>query len=391
MTLTPTDQLLLLSVKIHPTAADLDRMHLLIPQITDWEHLANSAIDRGMGPLLYKKLVLLTSNSMIPESAKQKLQSAYYLTLSRSIVMYDAFRKVAEAFIAAGIKVVALKGIYLSEWLYKDVGLRQFSDIDLLVKKADGEKCLEILANLGYTASGSSVAVMIAKESGQIHFPPMVLHGVSIEIHTSLDRARNGRNFNPGDFIENSVPVTINNVTIHTLDFYDLIIHLIIHLDKHFKEDFVNFTGFIDIVNLLFVHEIEIDWNTLITQCSKYKCENTVFKYLLLINKYFKASVPEHIIEKYVHQLTEKDEELFVNYLHGYVITSYGASTHIQNFNEIKGLQKKIRYLLLVVFPTKEYMTEGYKIKNKDLYWLYYPYRHWIGLKGIAKWVVGRK
>ena len=135
MTLTPTDQLLLSSVKIQPTSGDLERMNQLIPQITNWDDLAQMAIDRGMAPLLYKKLALLASASMIPDPAKQKLQGAYYLTLSRSMVLYDAFRKAAEAITAAGIQVVALKGIYLSEWLYKDIGLRQFSDIDLLVKK----------------------------------------------------------------------------------------------------------------------------------------------------------------------------------------------------------------------------------------------------------------
>ncbi len=391
MTLTPTDQLLLSSVKIQPTSGELERMNQLIPHITNWDELAQMAIDRGMAPLLYKKLGLLSSASMIPDPAKQKLQGAYYRTLSRSMVLYDAFRKAAEAITAAGIQVVALKGIYLSEWLYKDIGLRQFSDIDLLVKKEDGEKCLEILAGLGYKESGSSVSAMIAKESGQIHYTPRVLNGVSIEIHTSLDRIKNGRQLNPELLIEKSEPVIIYNVSINTLQFYDLIIHLNIHLDKHFKEGQANFTGFIDIANLLSMHENELDWNTLKARCDDYKCEETVFKYLMLISKYFNAPVPDKIIENYAPKLTINDENLFIDYLHGYVGTSYGASTHIENFHKIEGWMKKIRYLFLVVFPTKAYMVEGYQMKNPHLYWLYYPYRHWIGLKGFAKWVFGKR
>jgi len=57
------------------------------------------------------------------------VQQAYYKTLTRGMVLYKGFANVASAFNEAGIKLVALKGVYLSECLYGDIALRQFSDI----------------------------------------------------------------------------------------------------------------------------------------------------------------------------------------------------------------------------------------------------------------------
>lgn len=142
MELKVEDKIILSSINIHPSPIELEQLNGLIPLVEDWNYLISTIIDRGIGPLLFKKLPLLTNSLLIPESVKLKLQQVYYRTFSRSAFLYEHFRKIAEAFISQEISVIALKGIYLSEWLYQDIGLRQFSDIDLLVKEEDGDKCL---------------------------------------------------------------------------------------------------------------------------------------------------------------------------------------------------------------------------------------------------------
>jgi hypothetical protein len=41
-----------------------------------------------------------------------------------------------------------------------------------------------------------------------------------------------------------------------------------------------------------------------------------------------------------------------------------------------------------VVFPGKEFMIEKYSIKQPRLFWFWYPYRYYCGLKGF--WYVVR-
>ena len=251
MLLQSEDKLILSSVKIKPSSKELELINSLIPLILNWDYLISTIIDRGIGPLLYKKLPLLTNSLLIPETVKTKLQQVYYKTFSRSTILYEHFRKIAEEFSFQNIPLIALKGIYLSEWLYQDIGLRQFSDIDLLVKDKDGEKCLEILSNLGYKPSEISLSESVLSKFELIHYPAMVRDGVSVEIHVKLHSKTEKYNVLVPELWKNAVPTTINGINVYTLNTYDLLIHLCLHLDKHFQTGHVQFTCFNDITNLL--------------------------------------------------------------------------------------------------------------------------------------------
>ena len=167
--LSPASQLILSSAKLEPSVSELERLNDLIPQIENWDGLVAEIIARQTAPLFFKKLPLLTNRNLIPAEATAKLQQAYYRSLSRGMVLYSTFEKVAEAFCIAGIQVVVLKGIYLSEWLYGDIALRQFSDMDLLVKKEDALQCLSILKNLGFKPSDAAVTEFISSQSEIVH------------------------------------------------------------------------------------------------------------------------------------------------------------------------------------------------------------------------------
>ena len=283
MELKAEDLLILSCVKLEPNAMELDQINSLIPQVQDWDYLIKAIIDRGIGPLFFKKLTLLSNSSQIPENIKNKLQQVYYKTLSRSTILYMHFRKIAEAFAVENIPVIVLKGIYLSEWLYQDIGLRQFSDIDLLVKEEDGLKCLAILAELGYKPIDDIRSNYVKNNLEIIHYPPMVLNGASIEIHIKLQRKSEKYHLFVDDLWKNAISETVNNTFVFALNNNDLLIHLCIHLDKHFREGHVQFTCFNDITNLLDKVANIIDWKVFGNTCRKYNCENIVFKYICLL------------------------------------------------------------------------------------------------------------
>jgi len=387
MELKPEDRLILSSIKIEPTPAEMEQLNGLILQISDWDYLIKTITDRGIGPLLFKKLPLLSNSPLIPEEIKIKLQQVYYKTFSRSMVLYEHFRKIAEAFDSNEIQVIALKGIYLSEWLYQDIGLRQFSDIDLLVKENDGKKCLAILQKMGYKPCDGSVTKFIGTKTEIIHYAPMVLNAVSVEIHNKLHRSTEEYDLNVDVLWKNAIPATVNNTTVFALNTNDLLIHLCIHLDKHFRGSNVQFTCFNDITNILNKFANKIDWDLFTEACRFYKCEDIVFKYLVLINKYINAPVPDIIILKYDFLLTEKDELLFCKYLSGYIGTFSAVPTHFGNLKQIDALSDRIRYVRDLLFPPKSFMIPKYKIRNPALVLFYYPYRYFVGLKGFVSYI----
>jgi hypothetical protein len=383
MKLQPEDLFLLSCVKVEPTSTELKRINDLIPLIQDWDYLAKNSIDRGIAPLLFKKLPLLSASSVIPATVKVKLQQAYYKTCSRSMILYTHFCKIAEACSSQGIPVIALKGIYLSEWLYQDIGLRQFSDIDLLVKEEDGEKCLAVLAGLGYSPYGVNVSEFVKAQLEIIHFLPMVLDGVSVEIHIKLHRSAETYHVKVAALWENAVPATINGVQVYVLNLNDLLIHLCLHLDKHFKKRKIQFTCFNDITNLLDKQASMIDWPVFTELCRSYNCEDIVFKYIVLVNRFMYARVPDFIIQKYACLLTKKEEWLFCKCLRGNAGVAITLSSHFGTVKRLQGFLNRVRYIGDVLFPPKIFMVQKYKIKRPSLVLFYYPYRYFIGIMGV--------
>ena len=81
--------------------------------------------------------------------------------------------------------MIALKGLFLLENIYKDVGARSMSDLDILVHREDLNRTIEILQGLGYQLSryfdirDSNLDIK--------HVPPMTLSdGTHVEIHWTL-------------------------------------------------------------------------------------------------------------------------------------------------------------------------------------------------------------
>jgi len=368
----------------------LEYLNSLIPLIVDWDSLQKNIIERGIRPLFFKKLPLLSAASLIPADVSTKLQQSYYRTLSRSMLLYDAFEKISIIFNSNGIQVIALKGIYLSEKLYGDIALRQFSDIDLLVRKEDGEKCLEILKELGYRSHEQSITDNGGSLSEIIHYPAMVLNEVSVEIHIKLHRKTEQYSLILDELWKNALPINFNKFQCFTLGFNDLIIYLCIHLDKHFRSNQVQFTSLSDITNILTNFSGTIDWNLLAEDCRRYKCEDVVFKYIVLTHDYFNALVPDSVIYQYKHLITTKDLQLFHSYLTGFIGLKSNITSHVINLNQLKSFSPKVQYVLEALFPPKLYMIQKYQIKSPSFYMFFYPYRWWIGVKGVFKLIVGR-
>lgn len=387
MTLSSEDKLILSSIKINPSVTELELIDCLILAVTDWDYLTKTIIDRGVAPLLFKKLTLLTNSSQIPDIVLSKLQHTYYITISRGTILLNYFQSIADAFSKQSISIVALKGVYLSENLYHDIGLRQFSDIDLLVHEEDGEKCLIILERMGFRATGAiKLSKFVNAQFDIVHYTPMVLNGVSIEIHIKLHRKGEKYNLITSEVWKNAVPVTINKQNVLALNSNDLLIHLCVHLDKHFQGGKVQFTCLSDITNMLNENEARFDWEAFTASNQLYMSEEVVFKYLVLVNKYMNAPVPADVIDKYSYLLTDETEQQFFKYLKGCfgsVSKNASISAHFYYLKEVTTFSNKVRYLSGVLFPSKDFLIQRYEIKHPILAIFYYPLRWFEGIKSV--------
>lgn len=382
MQIKPEDRLQLGCMKLQPSEVDINILNKIIPFIKDWSCLLTSLIEKGIAPLFFKIYVPFISVNYIPEEYTYKLKSTYYKVLSRNILFQNVFSQLITEFTKYSISFIPLKGIYLSEWLYGDMGLRQLSDIDILIKPEDAKRTLFLLESLGFK-SQISINEQIEKDDiNLVHFSPMMLNGISIEVHIKLLKD----NFIPVESIwEHSVKCFISNQPVKVLWLHDMLIHVCLHLNKHMLNGTMQFTGWLDIVNLLEKYVGNEDWEELLKRCDLFNCRSVVFMQIILAKEYMNATVPEYIYLKYRYLLKKDYEKLFTKYLNGYKGFYISNKSHLKTLNDLKPLNKKIRYLINIVFPPKLYIINKYSIKHEYLYVLFYPYRWFKGLKSLIK------
>lgn len=390
MHLTPAEQIILKSFLVNPVEAEAVKLKYLAAHVTDWDELADTGISLGVGPLVYHALNDGGLKELIPNGAFDRLQQCYYVTLRRSMLLYGVFEQAVRGLQAAGIQVVALKGIYLSEHLYGDIGLRQVSDIDLLVSAEEGGKSIEVLSELGFRSTENPFSSHLTPDPDFIHYPPMVKDGFSVEIHVRLHRPHPDYCINTSAFIARAVPVVISGENVYTLSFYDHLIFLCIHSEKHFTGSKIQFTCFADIANILTSHKDEIDWSMLKQQCISNKCEAVVMKHILLVHHFFNVPVPDFILQRSASLLKKEDKETFIRFLRGYMFTGNHIDMFSGNIGKIEGFRNKVEFIAGNLFPPKGYMISRYNIKHKLLYFLWYFYRFRIVAGSLIGKVVGR-
>lgn len=384
------EKFILLATKIHLDKQTHEQLDGLILEIMNWDYLSNIAIDSGMAPLVHDKIGSLSNNHLIPDKIKTDLQQAYYKTLSRNIVLYDYFKIVIQLFQSENISVIALKGIYMAEWLYKDIGLRQLSDIDLLASKEDDEQCIGILHEYGFKESSKPAKSKYILKHRNHHHPPMMIKGISVEVHTELFNETFNYQLKNEDLWKHAVVTAINNTSVLTLDFNHSLIYLCLHLDKHFSSGgFISFNGFCDITNILTKHKDVMNWKVIESLCQQYNCSKNFFRQIMLSCKYFHAPVPGKILEQYKDIIGEDDDIRFIQHLRRQTQQNQPVPV-FRILKETKGLTAKVLLLWHNMFPSTQFMVYRYKISNKHLVWFYYPYRIVQGIKQFINYMVKR-
>lgn len=127
--------------------AFLDGRPLALPaEGLDWERALQRAEAERLLPLLYAAVRSLP----LPDGVLGRLRAGWLGGRRQHLLGVEQLCHVLAAFEQEGVSVLTLKGPALGETLYRDPGLRPFTDLDLLVRPADAPRAISLLSALGY-------------------------------------------------------------------------------------------------------------------------------------------------------------------------------------------------------------------------------------------------
>lgn len=120
-------------------------------KVLNWHNFLQEAMSHGMVPLLYTHLKK-TCPDLIAADVMSQLRGMYVRIAQKNLAFAAVLLKVLNMFKAHDILAVPFKGPLLAQQVYGDITLRQFNDLDILIKKHDAVRARKLLVDYGYEA-----------------------------------------------------------------------------------------------------------------------------------------------------------------------------------------------------------------------------------------------
>ena len=337
----------------------------------EWTALIMLASRLRVRLLLYKNLKKRGFDKVIPEKEKQALKSFYTQNTIRNLRYSGELKSIVNACTEKKIPLIALKGIYLANTIYENIGLREMNDIDLLVPKKDLEETANIMLGLGYK---TLEPFSLAWEPTFNHLPPFVKPGLAIEIHWSITTAELAPKFDIQDLWDYAKPVEIANTKLLSLSPNDILLYLCFHNAKHFFA--FTLRPYCDIQTTILHFSSELDWEKILERAKKWGWERGVYLSLRLAKEFVGAEVPNHVLDALkpegdVEEIYAMAKvQTFVNKR-----LSQGIFPNVANYTQLS-VWKKIPFLMQRFFPSKLEMANKYQVApNSPALFLKYPLR----------------
>jgi hypothetical protein len=168
---------------------------------------------------------------LAPPAVVEELRGRAHGLAVGKLVLRAELPRVMEAFEAAGIPALALKGLVLAALLHGERMLREFLDVDVLVHKEDVARGFAALGELGYEAGDSVERYFF--ECGRQRAMVQQDTGATVDLHWGLmPRSFAGDTGSEGIW-ERCQRVRIGKREIPTLGDEDLVHFLCVHGTKH--------------------------------------------------------------------------------------------------------------------------------------------------------------
>jgi len=139
-------------------------------------------------PLLH--VLLAEGKAPLPASfslsERQDLRAIYYANAARKAALLQLLEEVTDAFTAAGIPFLVLKGGALETALELPPALRVMADLDLLLREQDLADAEEILRQVGLTPTRDAANAALLRARGYHLVPYAAASGAAVELHREL-------------------------------------------------------------------------------------------------------------------------------------------------------------------------------------------------------------
>lgn len=337
----------------------------------EWADLYKLASVHRVDTLLVHQLRKKDLIKFVPPRQAKRWQAALLQNSVVNLGLYSELEKISHALTPHNIKIIALKGLFLADKVYKNIGIRRMSDIDILIPDGRIEEAYHLLIDqLGYTVHGEK---SLSLNKGG-HIAPLVSStGIIIELHWTLMLDGD----TPQDVIERCLPIKLIKANVFVLSAEDNLLYLCKHIAHTHRFGYGGLRAICDIAWAIDFYNADLNWDTLIERTQRWRWERILYLALATARTLVSANVPDSTLTALCSQ---PDRDALVQTAIEQLFSADAASAdpvsdNISAFAQERGLKNKIAKLFQAVFIPREKLAQINQLESKSWHvsWLYIP------------------
>ncbi|HXQ27384.1 MAG TPA: nucleotidyltransferase family protein [Candidatus Acidoferrales bacterium] len=260
----------------------------------DWDYLLSEAAVNSITPLLASQLP--AAAGAVAPGHLERLKQLTRANAMRCLVLTAELIKIIELFRSERIQAVPYKGPVLAAQAYGDVALREFEDLDIILRQRDMAKANEIVTSLGYRARFPWVLSAGAPASvvpGEYNYRDAE-RAISIELHTEVTLRHFPVPPDLDDLARRLTPVSLSGHDVWTFGAEDMLTLLCIHGSKDFWE---RISWVADIAEFV-QSQSQLDWDQVFRRAEALHARRMLHLGLALAAGLLDAPLPDEVISR---------------------------------------------------------------------------------------------
>ena len=232
----PETNLVVLCARVFLSESELPSLRSALTAPLNWGLLEQSAQGYAMMPLV-AYVVAQHGAGLIPPDTLKKLQEWLLRTAQKNLAWLQEWLRVLDILADSRIPVISFKGPALALIAYRNLTLREFADLDLLVRPGDVVRTRDVLVHNGYVLSSivpdDTDAALNRFGDRQISFAKNDDHGIKVDLHWGVLSEWSSFQLDVGSLFESAFIERHERISFLSLSPEHLLLLLCAHGTKH--------------------------------------------------------------------------------------------------------------------------------------------------------------
>jgi len=292
----PEDELLLYCARTIIDCYTAERIRGLLRREVDWKYVIDAAAAHGMKSLLCHNLANSCPES-VPKAILNQLKRYLQAHCLNNLFLTRELTRLLGGLEKIGIPAIPWKGPVLAASAYGDVALRQFGDLDILVRERDATPAKDLLLSSGYHLFYQASAEHEEAFHSLRQVYELVRNDgrVIVELHWAITSQTFYFPLDPASLWEHIETVSLEGTAVRNLAPDDLLLVLCVHGAKH---HWGKLLWICDIAELLRVYSKRIDWRRLMDRARTLGGVRMLSLGLILAHDLLGATIPAHVLQQ---------------------------------------------------------------------------------------------